>query len=81
MDLLSLSPNGKKKKCSRRNNDRKLSEANHNIAISEEYDYKQLLTANLNLVDVIDAGKDLYFDCPPMNFNQIDYSKLSWNEL
>ena len=43
--------------------------------IAEEYDYKHLLTANINLIDIIDSGGQVHFDCPPINFNQIE-SKL-----
>lgn len=49
--------------------------------MQSKYDYKGLLTANLNLVDVIDKGENLLFDCPPINFNQIDYSLITSKEL
>jgi len=31
---------------------------------------KNLLTANLNLVDIVNRGGNLYFDCPPMVYDQ-----------
>ena len=30
---------------------------------------KNLLTANLNLIDVVNRGGNLYFDCPPIVFD------------
>ena len=34
-----------------------------------DFDYKHLLTANLNLTEKINEGGSLFFDCPPMDFN------------
>ena len=31
---------------------------------------KRLLTANLNLVDVVNTGGNLFFDCPPMVYDE-----------
>lgn len=31
---------------------------------------KNLLTANLNLVDIVNRGENLYFDCPPIVYDQ-----------
>lgn len=36
----------------------------------EKQQYKQLLTANLNLVDIVNTGGNLFFDCPPICFNE-----------
>ena len=47
----------------------------------EVYDYKGLLTANVNLIDIIDSGQTVNFDCPPINFNQIDYSSIPKDQL
>ena len=47
----------------------------------EVYDYKGLLTANVNLIDIIDSGQTVNFDCPPINFNQIDMDEISKDEL
>lgn len=48
---------------------------------SAKYDYKDLMKANVNLIDIIDSGGNVHFDCPPINFNQIDYNKIPENEL
>ena len=45
-----------------------------NITVQPKYNYEGLLKPDLKLVDVIDAGENILFDCPPINFNQIDYS-------
>lgn len=34
------------------------------------YDYKCILTANLDLNEVIKKGGNLFFDCPPIQFNE-----------
>ena len=31
---------------------------------------KNLLTAHLNLVDIVNRGGNLYFDCPPMVYDE-----------
>lgn len=31
---------------------------------------KNLLTANLNLVDVVNTGGNLFFDCPPIVYDE-----------
>lgn len=35
----------------------------------KKFDYKNLLTANLNLADMVNEGKGFYFDCPPIDYN------------
>ena len=30
------------------------------------FDYKELLTGNLNLNDIVNEGGTLFFDCPPI---------------
>jgi len=47
----------------------------------ETYNYRKLLTANLNLVNVVDSGEGLYFDCPPLNYNQLIDVKSTQEEL
>lgn len=42
----------------------------HDDNHGKEFDYKHLLTANLNLTEKINQGGSLFFDCPPMCFNQ-----------
>jgi hypothetical protein len=44
--------------------------AHHHHEKEKVFDYKNLLTANLNLTDKINEGSSLFFDCPPMCFNQ-----------
>jgi hypothetical protein len=34
-----------------------------------KFDYQNLLSANLNLADMVDSGKGFYFDCPPIDYN------------
>ena len=31
---------------------------------------KRLLTANLNLVDIVNTGGNLFFDCPPIVYDE-----------
>lgn len=51
-----------------------ISDAPPNQERSAKYDYKDLMKANVNLIDIIDSGKTVHFDCPPINFNQIDFT-------
>jgi hypothetical protein len=44
----------------------------HDHEVVENFDYKHLLTANLNLTDKINEGGSLFFDCPPMDFNKLN---------
>ena len=41
----------------------------HEHEVVENYDYKHLLSANLNLTEKINEGGSLFFDCPPMDFS------------
>ena len=34
----------------------------------EVYDYKKLLTANVDLNQIVNEGGNLFFDCPPLSY-------------
>jgi len=61
--IASLSPKKKSKCCGHKKKIEAPKEP-------EKYDYSLLLKANLDLKDMVDKGKDLYFDCPPLFFGK-----------
>lgn len=36
------------------------------------YNYKGILTGNSNLNEIVDNGDNLFFDCPPIHYNDAD---------
>ena len=47
----------------------------HNSKV--KFNYEHLLTANLDLNEYVSKGKNLFFDCKPMQFDDIDLLNLS----
>ena len=60
---------GRDKDCRGRGQD-EAAKQSHGI----DFDYKELMSGDENLFEVVDKGKNLFFDCPPMCFFQVDTS-------
>ena len=43
------------------------------------YDYKKLLTCNVDLNEVVKEGGNLFFDCPPISYS--DHHALNTDEF
>ena len=43
----------------------------HVVNKPEVFDYKQLLTGNLNLNTIVNEGGNLFFDCPPLCYDTV----------